>query len=487
MTARISYRLGREVSLHTVENGLLLASRRPMQAVKVNSCWMPFLSYLRRDESRPFNQEKHRPPGVSEDQAEAFVKELCAGGFLIEETEPESLHMPVISVVIPARNREADLEQCLESLSRVSYPAHLLEIIVVDDASSDQTPAVAKRYPEVRLYLNKIRQGASFCRNFGAFRATGEILCFLDSDCRVTENWLNTISAAFQDQRISAAGGAVASDMDQRQLDRYEQVQSSLYMGERPKDSREENGFFYLPSCNFAVRRSWFFCIKGFDEKMTLGEDVDFCWRLVDAGGVILYRPEARVYHRHRNRVAAFCARRFEYGTSEPMLQSIHRSRSKTMPLYISASIFWIILLTSLLFYPLFAAFALVSALADIMILSRKMAKAGLRVYRRDLIVARFRHYVGFLHAIAAFFSRYYLYIPPVLIVFGQIVPALAFLGAHLFAAFISYLIKRPGLHFFSFAFFFTLEQFSYQTGVWYGCLKYRFYKPVLPRVRICF
>lgn len=481
------YRLGKGVSLHSAEGSLILASNRPLQVVKIHPAWKPILSRLRRDKPVWFHSAKHRPQHVTEEQAGFFFKELCAKGFLEQDPAPEDPFFPTISLIIPVRNRPADLKQCLDSLADLHYPSHLLEIIVVDDASTDHTPAVAKKYPGIRLYTHKEWHGASFCRNFGALLATGDILCFLDSDCRATGGWLNGLTPAFLDSRVSAAGGMVASDLDRRALDRYEQVQSSLYMGMHPKDSRNEDRFFYLPSCNFAVRREWFLRIGGFGETLALGEDVDFCWRLVDSGGNIVYRPGAKVYHRHRNRIADFCSRRFDYGTSEPMLQSLHRTRRKTLPLCIAASGFWILVLASCLLHPLFAGAAVALTLADTGRFRKKLAGAGFHPSLRALLMARCRHYAGVMYAATAFFSRYHLYFLPILIATGQIGIAIALSGGHLSVAAIQYMKKKPKLNFFSFAFFFTLEQVSYQAGVWYGCLRYRLYTPVLPHIRILF
>lgn len=103
----------------------------------------------------------------------------------------------------------------------------------------------------------------------------------------------------FTDEQVSAVGGLVASSLDRTHLDRYEQVRSSLHMGNYARDSRGGDLFFYLPSCNLAIRREVFFNPGGFTEAMDVGEDVDLCWRIMDAGGVIEYNPSAKILHRH--------------------------------------------------------------------------------------------------------------------------------------------------------------------------------------------
>ncbi len=136
-------------------------------------------------------------------------------------------------------------------------------------------------------------------------------------------------------------GGELPPGFNESPLDRYEEVKSSLIMGKRFARSQENEKFFYVPSCNLLVRKSLFLDLGGFREELIVGEDVDLCWRMQDAGYFVEFRPTGTIFHKHRNRIRPFCLRRFDYGTSEPLLQRLHRSRGKKMMFPLGSSLFW--------------------------------------------------------------------------------------------------------------------------------------------------
>ena len=223
--------------------------------------------------------------------------------------------------------------------------------------------------------------------------------------------------------------------------------------------------------------------VGGFKSGMTVGEDVDLCWRLIDRGGVVAYHPEALVFHRHRNQVTAFVRRRYQYGTSEPMLQSIHSNRRKTLPVYAMATLFWLLLIiASQISLPL-AICTIPLFLGDTILYYRKTHVMGLGLGPLSILYARARHYLSVLYHLAAFLSRYYLMVA---LLIGVVCPNLISMGiilAHLGVGLVSYRVKRPNLDPISFLFFFSLEQLAYQSGVWAACVKYRFFEPVAPKI----
>ncbi len=113
-------------------------------------------------------------------------------------------------MIIPVRNRPREIEDCLFSLGKLDYPESKIEIIVVDDASTDHTPQVASEFP-VRLISLRDNRQAPYCRNLAAKNAIGEILAFIDSDCLADPFWLKELISAFKDARVAAVGGRVAS------------------------------------------------------------------------------------------------------------------------------------------------------------------------------------------------------------------------------------------------------------------------------------
>jgi hypothetical protein len=114
----------------------------------------------------------------------------------------------------------------------------------------------------------------------------------------------------------------------------------------------------------------------------------------------------------------------------------------------------------------------------------RKLRNRRIPVKGREVLLAVLRSYLAFLFHMCSFVSRYYLL--PIL-PFSSLFPevGMALMGAHLLNGMGEYMIKRPDLNPFSFFLLFTLEQLSYQAGVWWECTKRKFFAPVNPRLSI--
>ena len=424
-------------------------------------------------------------PDQPADAIDRFLNTLIRKGYLAQTGFPRlaDSDYPAVSVIIPVRDRPQEIRACLASLTRLDYPAAKREIIVVDDASRDDTPAVVEQFPAVRLIRMPQHRQASFCRNRAAASARGDILAFIDSDCLADPTWLKELVPAFRDRSLGALGGRVDAAFEENGLDRYEKVKSALKMGSWFKRSEQAERFFYVPACNFLVRRDAFRDVGGFRASLHVGEDVDFCWRLQDAGFSLEYRPLGRVAHKHRNRLGAFCTRRFDYGTSEPVLQSLHRARVKTLFLPWSETLFWLAAVMAIVlqnFLPLAAGGALL--LVDGIRKHRRLQTRQVPVTRRAVYTAIIRGYLAFVYHCCSFVSRYYLIVVPALVPLSPLTAAV--MGCmHLIAGLVEYRVKQPRLNPLFFLFFFTLEQASYQSGVWWACIRRLNFNPVLPRV----
>ncbi|MGB3082107.1 MAG: glycosyltransferase [Candidatus Omnitrophota bacterium] len=202
--------------------------------------------------------------------------------------------MEKCSIIIPARNESDAIESCLKSLRNIDFPRKKYEIIVVDNGSTDNTAEIIRCFPEV-TYLKEEKRGASFARNKGIIKAKGEILVFLDADTRVTEKWLTFLLEPFGDEKIGATGGAIYPSGKNNVFSQYLGV--SLFLN-YPCYGKERSVRGY-PSCNLAVRKK--LVPDGFDTSLfsTYFEDKDLCYKIINKGYEVVYRPEAIVYHRH--------------------------------------------------------------------------------------------------------------------------------------------------------------------------------------------
>mgnify|MGYP000035338358 CR=1 FL=1 len=479
-----SYRLRPPIRVQEESGGLYLLSRFPLKAMKTHSSWKPVFCRLSRGDWVPLEEIFPLMSGTDPWKVESFLQDLLRKGYLEQNGLPSLFEFPMVSVIVPVRNREVDIAACLESLLRLRYPLDHLELIVVDDASEDRTAQVVSSFP-VRLISVPKRSHASFCRNLGAQQAKGEILAFIDSDCQADALWLSELLPAFREPRIGVVGGLVDSGFDAKAVDRYEKVKSSLHMGPWFKRSGKGNRFFYVPSCNLLTQKSLFVQLGGFRTDLHVGEDVDYCWRVQDRGFEVEYRPRGRIFHRHRNSLRGFCSRRFDYGTSEPLLQQIHRERLKTFLVPPGAAVFWLLVVLSL--WEAEGSLLGLSgfwALMDAGAILRKLRSRGLQAKLSETLFAVLRSYGAFAFHACAFVSRYYLLW--ILLLFPFIPEAgAAGIGMHILNGLGEYFFKKPDLKLFAFLSLFTLEQLSYQSGVWWGCAKAAFFAPVNPQLSI--
>jgi mycofactocin system glycosyltransferase len=474
------YKLRLGVDAQNVNGSLYLVSRFPLKTVALHHSWKSAFDRLSREDGLSLEEFAASNPRADYSKVKRFLGDLVRKGYLSQEGSDPMAELPPVSVIIPVRNRPKDIAACLESLDRVIYPREKMDVIVVDDASTDDTPEVVARFPAKLISLKDRRQAPS-CRNTGAAAAKGEILAFIDSDCLADPLWLKGLVPAFENPEVGVVGGLVDSAMVGNGLDRYEQVKSSLKIASWFKRSDGAERFFYVPSCNLLARRDLFFQLGGFREDFLVGEDVDFCWRAEDQGRLIDYQPVGKVFHRHRNRIKDFCIRRFEYGTSEPLLQQRHDSRVKRFVLLPAPALFWALIFLS------FVTGSLISfglgwlwALANGGVKFIRLRKRRLPIGFMPLLFSVLRSYGAFLYHCCAFVSRYYaiwalFFLPYSPKVSGVIA------CAHLLTGTTEFFAKRPRLNPFSFLFFFSAEQISYQTGVWWGCLKRGFFAPVNP------
>lgn len=246
-------------------------------------------------------------------------------------TGPPKTDQPLrFSILICTRNGAHHLPACLQSCEQLAYTDH--EILVIDDGSTDETPIVATGFSEKLPNLKVISippSGLSAARNIAAEAATGEILAYLDDDSRPSPDWLNWLAHTFQTTGCSAAGGPNIAPKPKT----VDQAIVNAAPGHASHVMLDDQLAEHLPGCNFAVKRSAFHDIGGFDPQFTTaGDDVDFCWRLRERGYELRFSPQAWVYHERRETPAAYLAQQEGYGRAEALLFQKHPARFQKDP-----------------------------------------------------------------------------------------------------------------------------------------------------------
>jgi glycosyltransferase involved in cell wall biosynthesis len=221
-------------------------------------------------------------------------------------------------VVVPVRNGERTLRDCLVSIFACDLPGKRREVIVVDNSSSDRTADIALKLP-VR-YVTEPRRGLSHARNRGIAAARGEIVAFTDADCLVTTSWLHELIVGFEDEKIFAVAGEVVAFPPKTPAERYAATRRPAYMAWSRNSRRPWFNF-----ASAAVRREAFAQAGVFDVNLVGGsEDIDLAWRFADAGLDVCRRPQALVFHRHRTSARQLFRQHVGYGRGQAALSRKH-------------------------------------------------------------------------------------------------------------------------------------------------------------------
>jgi O-antigen biosynthesis protein len=225
---------------------------------------------------------------------------------------------PFVSVIVCSYNGAKTLAECLESLGQLDYPNY--EVILVDDGSTDNTKEIAARFPDVR-YVYQTNHGLSHARNHGAAIAKGEVFAYTDSDCMADPEWLYYLMGTLLSGSYGGVGGPNVSPPAQNWI----QACVAAAPGGPSHVLLTDTVAEHIPGCNMAWYRWAFEGVGGFDpEYHKAGDDVDFCWRVQQAGHAIAFSPAAVVWHHRRFTLKAFRKQQEGYGEAESLLRFKH-------------------------------------------------------------------------------------------------------------------------------------------------------------------
>lgn len=236
------------------------------------------------------------------------------------------------SLIVPVFNRPDEVAELLESLT--TQTLRDFEVIIVEDGSEKPCNDVCDKYAD-KLdihYFTKANSGPGQSRNYGADRAVGEWLIVLDSDVVLPPGYLEAVDRAME-PGLSAWGGPDAAHPSFTPVQKaISYAMTSFFTTGGIRGGKAKLDKFYPRSYNMGIRRDVYQQLGGFS-KMRFGEDIDFSYRIVEAGCKTALIAEAWVWHKRRTDLRKFFRQVYNSGIARINLEKRHPGTLKLVHL----------------------------------------------------------------------------------------------------------------------------------------------------------
>ncbi|WP_414629330.1 glycosyltransferase family 2 protein [Bacillus safensis] len=234
---------------------------------------------------------------------------LMQGGFqhyltyekVLPEWTKQGKELPTVSILIPAHNEEVVIRQTLKAMVQLSYPKHLLEIIVINDNSSDGTGDIVQSFSEQYDHVHMIEtkppfagKGKSTALNEGLKASTGEVICVYDADNMPEQKAVyHLVLGLLNDPKAGAVVGKFrVINAAKNLLTKFINIETICFQWMAQGGRWKWFGIATIPGTNFAIRRHILEELGGWDVH-ALAEDTELTIRVYNLGYVIRFFPAA--------------------------------------------------------------------------------------------------------------------------------------------------------------------------------------------------
>ena len=232
--------------------------------------------------------------------------------------------MPYLSLIVPVYNRPQEVQELLESLA--AQDNRDFEIIIVEDGSTVRCDRIVEQYKSAIdiKYFFKENSGPGLSRNYGAERAEGKYVVFLDSDCIIPRQYTQVVRQACQEAGVDAFGGP------DRAHDSFTNIQkainysmTSFFTTGGIRGQKQSMEKFHPRSFNMGFSQEVLKATGGFSG-LRFGEDIDMSIRIMAAGFKTCLLPEAYVFHKRRTSFRKFFKQVYNSGMARINLYLLH-------------------------------------------------------------------------------------------------------------------------------------------------------------------
>ena len=237
------------------------------------------------------------------------------------------------SIIVPVFNRPDEVDELLESLCQQELKD--FEVIIVEDGSKTPCKDVCDKYAGILdlHYYYKDNSGPGQSRNYGAERAQGQWLIVLDSDVVLPQDYLANADRELAERPCDAWGGPDAAHPSFTPVQKaISYSMTSFFTTGGIRGGKAKLDKFYPRSFNMGIRRDVYQQLGGFS-KMRFGEDIDFSYRIVEAGYKTQLLPTAWVWHKRRTDFRKFFRQVYNSGIARINLEKRHPGTMKLVHL----------------------------------------------------------------------------------------------------------------------------------------------------------
>jgi glycosyltransferase involved in cell wall biosynthesis len=285
---------------------------------------------------------------------------------------------PLISIIIPTRNRPEYLRRCLRSIEEIEMPFKI-EIVIVDNSSNEQLSKKNKETADYHSckYLTQPKRGLCVTKSVGIKESIGKILVFLDDDYILEKSCIVNLMKNFNDRHVACCTGRVLPYQHDEKSKLFERFSSFDKGNVRRVFSKcdislvklfkiaikalariNRDKIFEKPvpksvGCSFfAIRKEIFKKVGFFDENLGLGtknmggDDPDILYRILKQGNVIVYDPTVKVYHVHRQTWNGLYLQAYSAGVGERAFSSKYFKKDPYIFFYMLDAFFYFLLST---------------------------------------------------------------------------------------------------------------------------------------------
>ncbi len=235
---------------------------------------------------------------------------------------------PTVTVVVPVRNAVSTIGHCLQAICAQRWDGGELEIIVVDNGSTDGTlQKIAKDFPTVRL-LQESNPGVSHARNLAIREARGEWVAFTDADCIPTSTWIQAlVQRAAESQEASFVGGSIRALLPTTSIGLFTE---NLFDQGRSIEREKPPSFI---SANLFVRKSDLVRFGMFNANYPRGQDTELAWRShFRFGAKFAYAKDAVVEHANESTWSGLIKKAWQHGSGSSRLIDEYQKELKIDP-----------------------------------------------------------------------------------------------------------------------------------------------------------